>query len=205
MDLVNHSDVQGEEWPYLPEAKYRHESMKEGEYNSWRAMASKYLMGTSDVRRASLDIRRYWKDPLNIRCGNSRFCWTGKQGSWESYWTNVMAITGPDTAWDLQTCDKLYDCEDLIIAAEVDDSCIHWMQPGDIDISIIPWDFFCGIDGDGVLVLFLDGSIWHLDKDIPFDKVRPFFTASGAREYDRWSELRPFAHIHYAPPGRGEE
>jgi prepilin-type processing-associated H-X9-DG protein len=49
-----------------------------------------------------------------------------------------------------------------------------------------------GVDGDGVHVLFADGSVWFLRAEVPAENLVRFFTIAGARQCDRESLLGPW-------------
>jgi len=128
------------------------------------------------------------------------YCWKkNARNEQERRWTNVMALTGPDTGFDLRFPDKLEGCDHLIIVVEVNNSGVHWGEPGDLDIRHLPPDFLKGIDGDGIMVLFYDGAIWFIKKDVPLELLKQFFTATGARSHNRNDELIKYA-VQYCVP-----
>jgi len=112
--------------------------------------------------------------------------------------TNVRAITGPCTAFDEGrpwAMDELP--ADTILLAEVRDSGIHWMQPGDLDIRTMPRKIgdpqgISGVVRGGFHVGFADLSVWCLRDDTPFAAVEKFFTIEGAAAHDRESVLGPY-------------
>lgn len=111
--------------------------------------------------------------------------------------TNVMAITGPGTAFDEGrpwAMDELP--ADTILLAEVRDSGVHWMAPGDLDIRTMPRKIgdprgISGVVRGGFHVGFADLSVWCLRDDTPFAAVEKFFTIEGAAAHDRESVLGP--------------
>ncbi|MCH7728410.1 MAG: hypothetical protein IH991_18320 [Planctomycetes bacterium] len=60
-----------------------------------------------------------------------------------------------------------------------------WAAPGDLPISEVTASILEGFDGDGVHVLFADGSVWFVPKDTDFEDLKKFFTIEGAKKFDR--------------------
>ncbi len=122
------------------------------------------------------------------------YCFGEGEGPLGNSETNVVAITGPGTAFD---GDRTYPVGDLargtILAIEIKDSGFSWAEPGDLDVREIPETITSGIDGDGVHVLFADGAVWFLRKDVPLDDLKKFFAVEGARRFDREQLLGPYA------------
>jgi len=138
-----------------------------------------------------------WDDPTN-RWVSSRpfhvYCWSSGKGLPESLHTNVVAITGPGTAFDADRVTRLRDLDsDTILAIAIADSGIHWMEPGDLAIDQVPESITQGVEGYGVHVLFADASVWMLRPDVPLEDLKQFFTIEGARRYDRDEVLGPYA------------
>jgi hypothetical protein len=113
--------------------------------------------------------------------------------------TNVFAVTGTGTAFDdgdVSNIAKLPGV--LIVAAEVNDSNTHWMQPGDYEVGELLTakgrlgDQIKGILADRVYVLFVDGEVWALSPDTPMTAIHPFLTITGAKNADRDEFLAPF-------------
>jgi hypothetical protein len=115
--------------------------------------------------------------------------------------TNVFAITGPGTAFDDEK--KRIRMEDLppelILLAEVRDSGVHWMAPGDFDVRTMP--AVCGdpqgkgISGTlpgGFFVAFADGEAWFLSNDTPFAELKKFFTIDECKKHSREKCLGPY-------------
>lgn len=113
-----------------------------------------------------------------------------------SYATNVFAITGPGTAFDEENVIALWEIpDDTILLMEVQNSGVHWMQPGDFDIrdmaASIPEQGFGG-HRKGFHVGFADGQVWLIGNDVPFELLRKFFTIDGAQRLDRDTVLGPY-------------
>jgi len=144
-----------------------------------------------------IDYEDRWNAPANrvLADGpNYVFCWSPEAPYPDCLNTNVMAIIGPDTAFDIQHPRRLEDMDsDTILLIEVADSGTHWMEPGDLSLNAVPPSIVQGLDGDGVHVLFADGSVWFLRSDVPFADLQKFFTIQGSKHYDRETVLAPFA------------
>lgn len=169
--------------------------------NSWRFNSSSDLASGANaeyIAREVCDLSKPWNVSPNITLRNTTFCWTGTQGCEDYYWTNIMALAGEDTAMSARE-PKPSGCEDLIVLVEVANSGIHWAEPGDINIDHLPENFTSGTTGDGIMVMFLDGTVWFIHQNIPVGVLKKFFTVEGARQYDRMKELLPYADIYMAP------
>lgn len=116
--------------------------------------------------------------------------------------TNMMAITGPGTAFGCKERAPASLSEldsDTILVVEVWNSGVHWMESGDLDIRNIPRTINApdgkGISSRyecGVHVLFADGEVWYLSKNMPFEILERFFTIDGAKAADRKTLLQPY-------------
>ena len=145
-----------------------------------------------------------WDDPANRWLSSSPFhvyCWSSGKGLPESLHTNVVAITGPGTAFDGDRVIRPRDLDsDTILAIGIADSGIHWMEPGDLPIDQVPESITQGVEGYGVHVLFADGSVWMLRPDVPLEDLKKFFTIEGAKRYDRDEVLGPgLVHLRGLP------
>jgi hypothetical protein len=170
---------------------------------SWR-----YWAGTMELRGGT-DAGKYFRadepcdSPINIKAWNFLLCWNCRPDHKhvdKCYWTNVMGIVGPDTAFDVQLPEKLKGCENLIFIVSVKDSGVHWGQPGDIDVRNIPPHFREGIDGNGFYAMFFDGTIWFIRKDVPLDLLKKFFTVTEAKKMNRYDELIKYSKELYKAP-----
>jgi hypothetical protein len=123
------------------------------------------------------------------------YCWLADGEYPNCLYTTVVAITGPGTAFDgARSPVRLADLEsDTILAIELADSGILWAQPGDLPLDEVPESVVNGLDGDGLHVLFADGTVWFLRNDVPFADLKKFFTVEGATQYDREKALRRYA------------
>jgi hypothetical protein len=140
-----------------------------------------------------------WDDPANRLLSSTPFpvyCWSPEKQLSDSVHTNVVAVTGPGTAFDGDQAVRLDEIDsDTILAIEIAESGFHWMEPGDLAIDQVPESITQGLDGCGVHVLFADGSVWTLSPEVPMEDLKKFFTIEGAKRYDRDETLGPYA-IH---------
>ena len=172
-------------------------------HSSWRflnALFMSYGHGFREEDRQPIDYEKNWDEEPNISFWAPAYNWTGRPKSPKDskrYWTNVMGITGPDTAFEVQDLKQLQGCEHLIIVVEVANSGVHWGEPGDIDVNHLPENLTSGIDGNGFMVLFYDGSVWFIKKEVPMEILKRFLTITEAKEHDRNIELIPYAIVYY--------
>ena len=104
----------------------------------------------------------------------------------------LAAIVGPGTAFEDEFGFVGALPEDVILLIECADSDTYWTQPGDVDVRHVPRTITGGIDGLGLHVGFADGAVWYLDKSVPLETLKRFFTVKGARECDREEVLLPY-------------
>jgi hypothetical protein len=168
--------------------------------SSWRFQL-KHFIEIPDWRA---NFRAPWNDPVNayLACNpNAIYCFGFfKSDELNPCMTNVFAIAGPGTAFDGQQRQNLPDMPpELIILAEVRNSGIHWMAPGDFGIRTMPT--VCGdpqgkgISGTapgGFCVAFADGEVWFLSNDTPFEELKKFFTIKSCKKHSREECLGPY-------------
>jgi len=137
-----------------------------------------------------------WDDPANRWFSSHPFpvyCWASERESPASANTNVVAITGPGTALDGDRPIQFSEIPpDTILAIEIADSGIHWMEPGDLSIDRVPETIAEGVDGQGVHVLFADCSVRMLRPDVSLEDLKKSFTIEGAKKYDVDQVLGPY-------------
>jgi hypothetical protein len=166
---------------------------------SWRFRILPFL----EAIMRDLDLTISWDHP--DQWGTDRphhtFCFQRRSDSLD---TNVVAITGPGTAFDGNEGSQLSDLDsELILAIEVADSSIPWAAPGDLPIEEVTPVVLDGIDGDGVHVLFVDGQVWYIRNSVDFEDFRAFLTVDGARKNDRQKRLGPHApRSHHSTAAR---
>lgn len=107
--------------------------------------------------------------------------------------TKVLAITGPDTAFDPCRTTSLRDLPpNLILLVEVWGTGINWLQPGDIDVRDYRHLRMDGRDGQGCWVLFADGILAFIKSDVPLENVKRFCTITSAKKSIRLTLLGPW-------------
>jgi hypothetical protein len=142
------------------------------------------------------DYEDRWDAPANRWFATNpwyHYCWRPDLPHPRNLHTNLVAITGPGTAFDDEHVVRVQDLDpDTILFIDTADSGTHWMEPGDLHVDQVPPSIVRGIDGAGVHVAFADGSVWFLDADVPLADLKKFFTIAGARRYDREQVLAPY-------------
>lgn len=120
----------------------------------------------------------------------------------------AFAVTGPGTAFGdshfQQPCSLNAIDGDTIIVVETRNSRVHWMSPGDFDIRTMPRTIndqngggISGRDSREFHVIFADGSVWLLSREVSFGELEKFFTVDGARVNDREQVLSPYRVASY--------
>ena len=175
---------------------------------SWRAEVAELAQPWCED---SWNLAEPWNSPANRRFAEipARYCYEGLArgvGSpvavGASTDTNLLAITGPGTAFggDGETPRSLAELDgDTILAVEVVNSGLHWMEPGDFDVRTMP-QMINARDGRGISsrhpggfhVLFADQQTWFLSTKVPFAELRKFFTVESAKRHNRRQVLSPY-------------
>lgn len=151
--------------------------------SSWRFQLMPYLeawMLDVDFGEHSYDAETRWC--FDLGC----YCWNAHTDFPECGHTNVTAITGEGTAFEIGKETRLSDIDrDTILVMEVAESDTLWMEPGDLSLDDIDQDTLRGPDGSGVFVLFADARVWFLPAATPVEDLKKFLTIEGAKKYDR--------------------
>jgi hypothetical protein len=160
--------------------------------SSWRFRIIKHL--TSSNR--TVDFEQMWSAPINpssevgmVLCRPN----AQENPALKGRMTNVLAITGPGTAFEEGKVYRFSNLPpNLILLAEVRRSDLHWMEPGDLDVRTMPREInhpsgkgISGTTNYGFCVGFADGSAWILSFDTPYEVLSKFFTIEGAKNNDR--------------------
>ena len=160
---------------------------------SWRFQILPFV----EAMMRQLDFGDRWDDPANrwlINMFHHIYCWSPDKNSRGPPCTNVVAITGPGTAFD---GDRRIRPDripfDTVLAIEIRHSETYWMEPGDLCVDEVSPSIVQGLERDGVHVLFADGAVWFLSAKVPLSDLRKFFTLEGAKQYDRKEILGPYA------------
>ena len=115
--------------------------------------------------------------------------------------TNVMAVVGDGTAFDAnKERPAIRDLpKDLILIVEVKNTCVHWMEPGDLAVTEIGNalsrngnGISLGTSDDGYHVGFVDGEVWLLSYRMPPGVLLKFCTPESAERYDRDNVLAEY-------------
>lgn len=170
---------------------------------SWRVLVVPYYAADFTAYGFNVDIEKHWNEPPNDRLAKE---WGRLFSFGDAQHTNLFAVTGPDTGFDSMKPHGLVELpEDLVLLAEVANSGVHWMEPGDFDVQNMP----SSINGSGkcisssdrhILVGFADGQVWLLRDSVPFETLSKFFTITGAKSADRDDLLRRYLIMNYGEP-----
>jgi hypothetical protein len=196
--ILHQREQQFRNEPGFPASAYLSEG---GEANcSWR------LTIIFNANGPHLD--QFWKSPVNqsYDCESNRREYAVKSRANPSQFTQIFALTGKGTAFtefEFGAGRDTREAEpDAILLMECKNSLIHWMEPGDINVSALVRSGFDNLEPnypEGFLIAFVDGSVWCIQKDVPRDAILPFFTLEGASTHNRDVELEPFA-LEKIPP-----
>jgi hypothetical protein len=143
-----------------------------------------------------MDLSAPWYAPPNYNTARSPaayYCFSREPSGGREVITNLVAVTGPGTAFD-PIRNPRWDSlpPDLIVIIESGTAGVHWAEPGDLDVRAIGDSVTDGVDGTGVLIGFADGQVWFLDREIPLKDLREFMTIRGAQQSDRACRLAPY-------------
>jgi hypothetical protein len=122
--------------------------------------------------------------------------------------TRILAIVGPGTAFEAGRLRSRAELDgDTILIVEVKHSGLHWMEPGDLDVRMMPRSInhpsgkgIAGINPEEFHVGFADGQVWCLRSNISFEDIEKFFTVEGAKQFDREEVLGPHRVSRYTLP-----
>ena len=154
--------------------------------HSWRILILPYW-DRKDLY-SNYDFSVSWNHPANSRVAayrddNSFFygCLSGQ--SQQSGTTNYVAVIGDGTAWPGRTASKFVDFTDdlatTILVLEVPDNDILWLEPKDITLEQLLAQGLEGNHAYHVNVLFADGRVDKIRKDIDSTTLRALLTISG--------------------------
>jgi len=140
-----------------------------------------------------------WNAPGNAWCKatNTAYSYDGRSDG-EASSTNIVAITGPGTAFgDGNSVAPKSITElphDAILCVEARATDIHWMEPRDFDIRNLPNTIngAAGISSRyqaGFHVLFADGDVWFISHSVPFETLAKFLSVDDAEKHDRQQVL----------------
>lgn len=210
LSLVNYSEFHGH-LPYAVRLDSREQLLESGSPNgfrrplySWRVEIVPYL----ESWHGSWDPTQPWNQPANRQLIELSAFYVYDAPALASQpqpfpETNVLAITGPGTAFgDGLECPRaLKDVPpDTILVVETQASGIPWPAPGDLYIRTMPQTInapdgkgISGLNADGFHLVFADGQVWYMSKRVPFETLKLFFKVADAQKNDREQLLGPFA------------
>jgi hypothetical protein len=112
--------------------------------------------------------------------------------------TFVYAVVGKGSAFDWTV--KQFPVEeiehDTIVLVGVRYSKVHWVQPGDFDITNDRSTLSPGLTGY-VEIAFANGTVWLLHDTVPKNVVREFMSLEGSRKWDRDVKLKKYCVYAY--------
>ena len=132
----------------------------------------------------------------------------------ERRFTRIMAIDDADSAYNRIRHSDYDEIEaiapDAILIVEVSFSDVPWMAAGDLNLQELPSNFehngVLGIgsnsDDGSFAVGFVDGTVFIMRKDTPFERLEKFLTVEGVQGFDRDQELGDYV-LHKISPDRG--
>jgi hypothetical protein len=199
IDMLNETSIVEQ---HMPPSVLR--SDHGAELSSWRFYMLRYF-GLELPGIPEWDSRWDTKEHLRYAdCGADRYCFGNHDPFVDAsrYETNIMAIVGPDTAFDRAdglALDALPN--DLVVLVEVQRSKTHWMEPGDYHLSWLSdlrTEPQLGATVAGAFhVAFADGEVWLLEADIPRETLLRFCTRSGSKNSDRQKLLAPWCRERF--------
>jgi Protein of unknown function (DUF1559) len=158
---------------------------------SWRVTLMPFTEGVKDL----LDLDSPWTAPTNrYFAGRAvyQYCNPDERDAKERIAGIVSVIVGDDTPMQLTSSRGLSGVPgDTILLIESKPDAEHWMAPGDLPLS----ELLTGSlkhDGQGLLVGFADGEIWHLHDSVPSQALARFAIVNPSEPRDRASALGPF-------------
>jgi prepilin-type processing-associated H-X9-DG protein len=206
--LINYSESRGH-LPFAVRQEAEQQSRQDGPVNgtgralySWRVSLIVYLQAW----RGSWDKAQPWDHPSNQELVDFSSFYAydvdERRGNASFPPTNVLAITGPGTAFG-DGSERPRAIKDIppscILAVETRESGIPWPAPGDFDVRTMPKTINAP-DGKGISsrnaggfhVLFADGHVWFLSNSVPFETLSKLFTVTDAKKHHRAELLGPF-------------
>ena len=169
--------------------------------HSWRVEMLQHGLGQG-LLYDKYDFTQPWNGPNNLPLAKEMpFRYRFASIEEPTTHTNVVAITGPGTAFPGAESTKLDDFKDglenTIMFVEIANSNISWMEPRDFDIETMS---FTINDRDRPsisaphwrqpFVCFADASVYKVSEDIPPEYLRALMTIDGGEEITREELIR---------------
>ena len=160
--------------------------------SSWRFAIAPFVSSIS----CRHDITLPWDSRENACYAERRVArLTGLRGS-----AALMALAGRDTVSTRPELSLDEWPEMMILFVEVQNTHIHWMQPGDVmleDIQALD-SRRIGVDrrfAGAFGVVFCGGDIWTVSNDVPSSAIANQSTVTGARQPDWISIIRSYRRM----------
>ncbi|NQT40720.1 MAG: hypothetical protein HQ581_24715 [Planctomycetes bacterium] len=165
---------------------------------SWRVAFVRMM--ADDVIYESLHLDEPWDSDHNIKAAKIKIELFATPGA-KPGMTSLMAVVGPGTAWDERARIGDWSMADgrgttiLFVEAGLDKA-VPWTKPGDLPfVPDDPISALGNIPDDGFWVVFCDGGVLKLPKDIPKEILKGLFTADGGEEV--WEYLKQLPRRPY--------
>jgi hypothetical protein len=180
--LHNYADIYGR----FPEPVQRD---KQGRpLGSWRMAILPFMAMGYDM-----PYTERWDDP-EFRWRSMEphrdFCFRQDMPDRRRLHTNIVAITGPGTFFELGKFTP--GTSNIIVAIEVAESGYHWMEPGDLSMDEVTPAIMKGVHGDGLHVLCASAAVHFISADAPFEDVKKFFAVENSGKYNLQEVLGPY-------------
>lgn len=158
--------------------------------HSWRVLILPFI--EQQALYDAYDFSEPWNGPNNSKLLNQMPCSFHTASERESNtFTNIVVITGPETAFPGSASTKIADfvdgLENTILLTEISNSNVPWLQPRDIDtqvsnsllndpetlsISSAPWRLPCVVFADRI-------AAYAVRDEIPPEALRALTTVAG--------------------------
>lgn len=176
-----------------PDSEYYSDS---GELlGSWRYKILPYCLSVSKDECNRIANKPWTPDFINPSYG-SPFSLTKESVNERTAYTNVLAVVGENTIWNQRSKSGITDsgsnCIQLIVCS---DTGIGWGEAGDFCVdnkteAFNKWP--CAIDDKWILVVFGDGEVWPLKKNVPKEVLYDFMILDANSELNKDEILRPY-------------
>jgi hypothetical protein len=176
----------------LPQA---HTTMEDSDFEvSWRVLLLPQI-GYQDIYEA-YEFDQPWSGQSNTRLASASAAWTFTARRFnedQTVYSDFVAVTGNGTVWGSDVGVPFGEIEsiapNLILAVQIENSGVHWMEPRDIRLDELAKARVGGSNDAewqlGSCVLFADGHIWRIKKTCPGSELAKLATLDGARMYSR--------------------
>jgi hypothetical protein len=163
---------------------------------SWRVLILPQL-GFADLYQ-EYEFDHPWNAPRNTRLATAYmdklWAYTARRfDDGPTVYSDFVAVTGEDTVWCAESGVTFSEIQpiasNLILAVQVKNCALHWMEPRDITLDELANSGKHGTNDDrwrlGSCVLFADGVVWRIKDSCPASELTKLATLEGARTYSR--------------------